>query len=171
MSLISRLSARLQNHPKRIVFPEGADPRVIQAARQFATKKLGVPILIGDRQRIKVNAARLNIRLDDIRIIEPERSDELKGYIEKLESIQRYGNTNLQGDPRELVLNPNYFACLMVATSAADALISGATTHAASGLRTILQTLPRQPGVETVSSMQILESEEAKFGCDGVLFL
>ncbi len=171
MSLISRLSARLQNHPKRIVFPEGADPRVIQAARQFATKKLGVPILIGDRQRIKVNAARLNIRLDDIRIIEPERSDELKGYIEKLESIQRYGNTNLQGDPRELVLNPNYFACLMVATSGADALISGATTHAASGLRTILQTLPRQPGVETVSSMQILESEEAKFGCDGVLFL
>ncbi|MEY3853160.1 MAG: hypothetical protein RI910_2140, partial [Verrucomicrobiota bacterium] len=55
MSLISRLSARLQNHPKRIVFPEGADARVIQAARQFVVKKLGVPILVGDRQRIKVN--------------------------------------------------------------------------------------------------------------------
>ncbi|GBL44004.1 hypothetical protein EMGBD4_15030 [Verrucomicrobiota bacterium] len=38
MSLISRLSGRLQNHPKRIVFPEGADPRIIQAARQFANK-------------------------------------------------------------------------------------------------------------------------------------
>ena len=52
MSLISRLSARLQNHPKRVVFPEGADPRIIQAARQFANKKLGIPILVGDRQRI-----------------------------------------------------------------------------------------------------------------------
>ena len=59
----------------------------------------------------------------------------------------------------------------MVATAGADALISGATTHAASGLRAILQTMPRQAGVETVSSMLILESEEARFGCDGVLFL
>lgn len=171
MSLISRLCARLQNHPKRIVFPEGADPRIIQAARQFVTKKLGVPILIGDRQRIKITAAQLNISLEGIRIIEPERSDELKNYAEKLESIQRYGNTNLQGDPAELAKNPNYFACIMVATAGADALISGATTHAASGLRTILQTMPRQKGVETVSSMQILESEEARFGCEGVLFL
>jgi phosphate acetyltransferase len=171
MSLISRLSARLQNHPKRVVFPEGADPRIIQAARQFVTKKLGVPILIGDRQRIKITAARLNISLEGIRVIEPERSDELAGFAEKLESIQRYGNTNLQGDPRELVKNPSYFACLMVATAGADALISGATTHAASGLRAILQTMPRQAGVETVSSMQILESEEARFGCEGVLFL
>jgi phosphotransacetylase len=171
MSLISRLSGRLQNHPKRIVFPEGADPRIIQAARQFANKKLGIPILVGDRQRIKLTAARLNVKLDDIRIIEPERSDELKSFAEKLESIQRYGTTNLQGDPRELALNPNYFACMMVATGGADALISGATTHAASGLRTILQTMPRQAGVETVSSMQILESEEARFGIEGVLFL
>jgi len=171
MSLISRLSGRLQNHPKRIVFPEGADPRIIQAARQFANKKLGIPILVGDRQRIKLTAARLNVKLDDIRIIEPERSDELKSFAEKLESIQRYGTTNLQGDPRELALNPNYFACMMVATAGADALISGATTHAASGLRTILQTIPRQAGVETVSSMQILESEEARFGIEGVLFL
>ncbi|GDY18341.1 phosphotransacetylase [Verrucomicrobiota bacterium] len=171
MSLISRLSGRLQNHPKRIVFPEGADPRIIQAARQFANKKLGIPILVGDRQRIKLTAARLNVKLDDIRIIEPDRSDELKSFAEKLDSIQRYGTTNLQGDPRELALNPNYFACMMVATAGADALISGATTHAASGLRTILQTMPRQAGVETVSSMQILESEEARFGIEGVLFL
>jgi phosphate acetyltransferase len=169
--LSSRLSGRRQNHPKRIVFPEGADPRIIQAARQFANKKLGIPILVGDRQRIKLTAARLNVKLDDIRIIEPERSDELKSFAEKLESIQRYGTTNLQGDPRELALNPNYFACMMVATAGADALISGATTHAASGLRTILQTIPRQAGVETVSSMQILESEEARFGIEGVLFL
>jgi phosphate acetyltransferase len=171
MSLISRLSARLQNHPKRVVFAEGHDPRIIQAARQFVTKKLGVPILVGDRQRIKISAARLNISLEGIRVVEPERSDELKSFADKIASIQRYGNTNLQGDPAELAKLNNYFACIMVATGGADALISGATTHAASGLRTILQIMPRQPGVETVSSMLILESEESKFGCDGVLFL
>jgi phosphate acetyltransferase len=45
MSLISKLSARLQNHPKRVVFAEGEDLRIIQAARQFASQKLGAPIL------------------------------------------------------------------------------------------------------------------------------
>lgn len=171
MSLISRLSARLQNHPKRVVFPEGADARIIQAARQFVSKKLGVPILVGDRQRIKINAAKLSVSLEGIRIVDPKRSDELQEFTDKLSSIQRYGNTNLQGDPAELALNPHYFACLMVATGGADALVSGATTHAASGLRAILQVMPRQAGVNTVSSMQILESEEGKFGCEGVLFL
>lgn len=172
MSLISRLSARLQNHPKRVVFTEGADPRIIQAARQFATKRLGVPILLGDRQRIKINAARLNISLEGIRLLEPERADEAKAYAEKLASIQRYGQNNLSGDPAELAANPNYFGCMMVASAAADAIVTGATSSAASGLRAILQTLPRQEGVRTVSSMLILESEEnAKLGVQGVLFL
>ncbi|MGA2053439.1 MAG: phosphate acyltransferase, partial [Opitutales bacterium] len=61
MSLIETLSARLVRHPKRVVFPEGADPRILQAARQFATRRLGVPILLGDRTRIKENAARLDL--------------------------------------------------------------------------------------------------------------
>ena len=172
MSLISRLSARLQNHPKRVVFTEGADPRIIQAARQFATKRLGVPILLGDRQRIKINAARLNIPLEGIRLLEPERADEAKAYADKLASIQRYGQTNLAGDPAELAANPNYFGCMMVASAAADAIVTGATGSAASGIRAMLQTLPRQEGVRTVSSMLILESEEnAKLGTQGVLFL
>ncbi|MFR6033459.1 MAG: phosphate acyltransferase [Bacilli bacterium] len=53
MALVQRLSARLQNHPKRIVFPEGFDQRILQAARQFATRKLGVPILLGDKAHIE----------------------------------------------------------------------------------------------------------------------
>lgn len=172
MSLISRLSARLQNHPKRVVFTEGADPRILQAARQFATRKLGVPILLGDRQRIKINAARLNISLEGIRVLEPERADELAAYTEKLASVQRYGNSNLAGDPADLARNPNYFGCMMLACASADALITGATASPASGLRAMLQTLPRQAGVKTVSSMLIMESEEnPKLGSQGALFL
>jgi phosphate acetyltransferase len=65
----------------------------------------------------------------------------------------------------------NYFSCLLVATGGADALISGATMHASSGLRAILQIIPRQAGVDTVSSMLILESSNQNLGQDGVLFL
>ena len=170
MSLINRLSVRLQNHPKRVVYPEGSDPRIIQAARQFATRRLGVPILLGDRTRIKINAARLNIKLDGIRIVEPARSDEMPEYIIKFRGHQRFSGLN-EHQAAEYLANPNYFAVMMIATGGADAMVSGATVGPASGLRPILQILPRQHGIETVSSMQILEMEESKFGIEGALFL
>lgn len=170
MSLINRLSVRLQNHPKRVVYPEGSDPRIIQAARQFATRRLGVPILLGDRTRIKINAARLNIKLDGIRIVEPARSEELPGYITKFRGHQRFSGLN-DHEAAEYLASPSYFAAMMVATGGADAIVSGATVGPASGLRSILQILPRQHDVETVSSMQILEMEDSKLGIDGALFL
>jgi len=67
MSLVKRLSARLQNHPKRIVYPEGSDSRIIQAARQFSTRKLGVPILLGDKENIERVANDVGVTLDGIR--------------------------------------------------------------------------------------------------------
>ena len=170
MSLINRLSIRLQNHPKRIVFPEGADPRIIQAARQFATRRLGIPILLGDRTQIKENAALLNIDLDKIRIIEPSRSDELEEYARQFTGFTRF--KKLDSDSAiDYVANNNYYATMMLATHAADAVISGATSSASSALRPLFQIIPLQENVETASSMQIIETGNTKIGIDGLLFL
>ena len=171
MSLISRLSVRLPEPPETRRLPGRRRPRpIIQAARQFATRKLGAPILVGDRTRIKINAARLNIKLDGIRIIEPTRTEEFPEYVRKFRSLQRFqGLSDLEAE--DLVAQPNYYATLMVAMHAADAIVSGATGGPASGLRPILQILPRQEGIDTVSSMQILEMEDGKFGIEGALFL
>ncbi|MEM8550288.1 MAG: phosphate acyltransferase [Verrucomicrobiota bacterium] len=170
MSLINRLSVRLQNHPKRVVFPEGSDPRIIQAARQFATRGLGVPILLGDRTRIKVNAVRLDIKLDGIRVIEPARSDELDDFVQKFQGLRRFRNLD-EHEARDYVTNNNYFATLMLATSRADAIVSGATLSASSALRPLFQIIPTQDGVDTASSMLILEQEESRLGVDGALFM
>ena len=78
MSLLPKLVERLQRHPKRIVFPEGADPRVLQAARQWVTRRMGAPILLGDRARIKEAAARLDVNLAGMRLIEPTRSEDFE---------------------------------------------------------------------------------------------
>ena len=170
MSLISKLSVRLQNHPKRVVFPEGADPRIIQAARQFATRRLGAPILIGDRTRIKINAARLNIKLDGIRVIEPARSAELPEFVKIFKGMQRFNNLN-EAEATDYVLSPNYFASMMVLTGGADAMVCGATAVPTNALRAVFQMFPRQPGVETISSMQIMEMEGSKFGVEGTIFM
>jgi len=170
MSLIHSLSIRLQNHPKRLVFAEGADPRIIQAARQYATRRLGAPILLGDRSKIKQNAELLNISLDGIRVLEPARSDEFESFCSRFQGLRRFKGLD-KHEVREYVADNNYFATLMLATGSADALVSGATSSASSALRPLFRIIPLQDAVQTASSMLILEMEEARIGIDGALFL
>lgn len=170
MPLISKLAERLKRHPKRVVFPEGADPRILQAARKFATRGLGVPILLGDRAKIKLNAERLNISLERIRIIEPTRSDEWEGFIQKFQGLRRFKNLN-EKQAAEYLENTNYFATMMLATSQVDALVSGATSAASSALRPLLQIIPMREHAVSVSSLNIFDLEDPETGKDRELFL
>src|SRR5438876_11840889 len=90
MRFIGSIIEKLQRHPKRIVFPEGAEPRVLQAARQFYCLRLGVPILLGDRTRIKHAAAQLNVSLEGVRIIDPGQSEDLDNFARRYESLRHY---------------------------------------------------------------------------------
>ena len=170
MSAISKLSARLQNHPKRVVLPEGEDPRILQAARQFATRKLGVPILLGDRSKIEEAAKTCDVRLDGIRIMDPSFSDDAPELFRILKSLPKFKNLdeeNLEG----FLKNPNYFATLMLVTGRADALVAGASTVSTGALRPIFQIIPLQKTFKTASSMSILECSNEALGVKGSLFL
>lgn len=171
MRFINKLTQQLQRHPKRIVFPDGMDHRVLQAARQFATRRLGAPILIGERQKIKETAYRLDISLEGIRLINPLRSEELDGFAD-----QYYTKRKDKGVTEEMALRtvrkPNYFASLMLANSQADGLVFGAGTPASVALPSLFRTIPMRENVKTASSVLILDLEEKQeFGIDGGLFL
>ncbi|MFW6353406.1 MAG: phosphate acyltransferase [Verrucomicrobiota bacterium] len=170
MSLIDRLQAKLQRHPKRIVFPEGTDPRIMQAARQFATRRLGAPILLGDRAEIKQRAARLDIRLDGIRILEPERSDDFELFLPMVDAHPKLAGLS-PDEKTDVLLDRHNFAALMLHSRRADALVAGATMTASSGLRSLFRMLPMREGVKSASSMLILDQENPNFGMDGLLFL
>ncbi|HKJ90821.1 MAG TPA: phosphate acyltransferase [Oceanipulchritudo sp.] len=170
MSLLESLQGKLQRHPKRIVFPEGADPRIIQTARQFATRRCGVPVLLGDRAEIKERASRLDIRLDGIRIMEPSRSDDMDLFLPMLESLPAYAKLPLS-EKKEILLNRHNFAALMLTTGRVDALLGGATVTTSSGLRSLFRIVPTQPTVKTASSMLVLDQENTAFGSNGLVFL
>lgn len=170
MALTDHLSERLRRHPKRVVFAEGTDPRIIQAARQFATRQLGVPILLGDRLTIKDHATRLSLRLNGIRIIDPAQSEELERFTRQLAELwPEHGLT--QEQLREKVAHPAWFGALMLRRAQVDALVTGAAASDTNALEPLLRIIPRQEGAETVSSMLILDMDYPKLGNDGVLFL
>ena len=170
MPLIPKLVAKLQRHPKRVVFPEGADPRILQAARQWVTRRMGVPILLGDRGEIKRTAARLDLNLTGMRLIDPARGDDREAFATRLVELRAAKGLTLDA-ARELVTDHGYFATLMLATGQADALVGGATQSASSVLRPLFQIIPRLDQVENASSLMILDFDEKPVGSDGSLFL
>ncbi len=170
MSLIDNLVGKLQRHPKRFVFAEGADPRILQAARQVVTRRMGVPILLGERGAIKSLARRLDISLDGMRMIEPERSEEFETLAAAYAGIRRAKGATLE-DARTALHGNSTFATMMLATGQVDALISGATVSASSALRPLFQIIPKLEGVKTASSLLIVDMEARDVGISGVLFM
>ena len=170
MKFIDRLSRHLKRHPKRIVFPEGDDPRILRAAHTFARLKLGIPILIGNREQIENEAAISDITLSGIRLLQPDRSDEIENFTQKLRTAPPYQKLT-NDEARRYILDPHYFATLLLASSGADALVTGSCAPPSTTLRPIRDLIPLQSEVKTLSSMLVLDTPNHHIGNKGVLFL
>src|SRR5258705_7839064 len=170
MRFIGSVIDRLQRHPKRVVFPEGPEPRVLQAARQFYSLRLGAPILVGDRPRVKPAAAELNVSLEGVRIINPAEGEDLDSFARRFEMLRRFKGIK-EREAREAMLNPNYYGAMMVAMHQADGFISGASEVTGSTLRPLFQIIKVAPQATTASSCMIMEVEDTRFGEGGVMFL
>jgi phosphate acetyltransferase len=170
MRFIGSVIEKLQRHPKRIVFPEGAEPRVLQAARQFHALRLGAPILLGDRTKVKETAAALNISLEGIRVINPGESEEVENFTRRFLSLRREKGIKAE-EAREAIMQPNYFGAMMVAMHQADGLVAGVSHITGSVLRPLFQIIKVAPKASVASSCMVMEVEDTRFGENGVLFM
>ena len=86
----------------------------------------GVPILLGDRARIKEAAAALNISLEGIRLINPAESEDLDNFARRFKLLRHYTGKRMKGlEAREAMLQPNYFGAMMLAMHQADGFVAG----------------------------------------------
>ncbi len=170
MRFIGSIIENLQRHPKRVVFPEGTEPRVLQAARQFHSLRLGVPILLGDRSLVKAAAERLNVSLEGVRVINPAESEELGNFAQRFAHLRRLKGIN-EKEAREILTKPNYFGAMMVALHQADGLVSGTNETTGSVLRPLFQIIKVAPQATTASSCMVMEVEDTRFGHDGVMLM
>jgi phosphate acetyltransferase len=169
MSFLESVYTKLRRHPKRIIFPDGEDPRVIRAARIFNDRGLGVAILVGRRAEIVQIAAANNISLEMVGIVDPETSSEMPRFLELAAKLERYRGMK-EGDLRNLLVTPNYFACMMLQLAMADGLVGGVGAYASALFRPLLQLIKPLPHAPVVSSAMIVEVPRHEFGDDGVLF-
>lgn len=170
MSFLDSIFAKLKRHPKRIVFPDGEDPRVIRACHDFYSRDAGVPVLIGKRDTIERVALTEKVDLDHVAIINPETSSDLPLFCERVEKLGRYKKLKVL-DARTLMTNPNYFAAMMLQNGQVDALVGGAGSYSGSLLRPLIQLVKPLPHASLVSGCVIAEMPDKTVGDDGVLFL
>lgn len=170
MRFIGSVIERLQRSPKRLVLPEGAEPRVIQAARQYASLRLGEPTLLGDRARVKAAADRINVSLEGIRVSNPVDQPEVEEYARLFYEMRKSKGVTPES-ARKTLEQPHYFGAMMVARNAADSFVAGASDYAESVLRPLFQVFNVLPYRKAASSCMILELEDVDFGASGVLFM
>ena len=170
MRFIGNVIEKLQRHPKRVVFPEGTEPRILQAARQFYALRLGAPIVLGEPAQVAEAAAALKIPLEGIRIINPATSEDLENFATRLYKLRREKGLR-QTEAREAMVQPNFYGAMMLAMHQADGLVSGASHITGSVLRPLFQIIKAAPEITTVSSCMVMEVEDTRIGENGVLFM
>jgi malate dehydrogenase (oxaloacetate-decarboxylating)(NADP+) len=147
--------------PKRIVFTEGEEGKILRACQILTDEKIATPILLGDEEKIRAKAADLRLHLNGIQVVDPARFPRLAEYVEEFYSIrQRKGVTRHEAE--QLVLNPVTFASLMVRLGDADALIGGLTTHYPDTIRPALQVIDVRPELRKVAGVYMLITPKGK---------
>lgn len=170
-TLTARLYKTLKRHPKRIVFTEGEDIRVLRVAARMVELEIGVPILLGDRARIHKLAGDNGLPMAFVNVVDPAASSDLDLFCGRLEKMARYRGKNI-ADPRELVARPHNFAAMMVQYGHADGMVSGNQSTPATVLRAAIAMIKPLPDTPQVFGAVIMVAPHLKnFGRDGTLFM
>ena len=165
------LLEQLRRHPKRVVFTEGEDIRVIRAAARLVAEEVVAPILLGNKERIRALAAANSVSLKFIHIIDPPLATDFRLFCQRVENMARY-RAMQTGDPAELVARPHYFGALMVQYGQADAIVGGNQALPAAYFRALLHTIKPLPEVPRIFGVTILTGSHLKhMGGSGILFL
>ncbi|MBZ5610050.1 MAG: NADP-dependent malic enzyme [Acidobacteriia bacterium] len=150
---------KAQQQPKRVVFPEGEENKILRAAQILIDEQVALPILLGRETIIRERMANLRITLDSAVIVDPARSPRLGQYAEELYRLrQRKGITRSEAD--ELILSRNYFGSIMVSMGDADALVGGISMHYPETIRPGLEVIPLRAGLRRVSGLYLMITQQ-----------
>jgi malate dehydrogenase (oxaloacetate-decarboxylating)(NADP+) len=156
--LLRILGNKAKRDPKRLVFAEADNQKILKAASIIYDEGLAYPILLGEESKIKKIAAENNIDISELPIINPhldEYEDKRQEYGELFFKKRQRKGFN-QYESFKAMKERNHFGCMMVETGDADAMISGLTRNYADAIRPALQIIGTEEGVKKIAGMYLL---------------
>lgn len=155
--IIEQLKEKIKGQNIRIVFTEGWDPRVQEAAAQLNAEKIIKPILLGEPEEIEATAKEHNFDLTGIETMNPATFKDMDKMVMKMVELRR-GKLDAERC-RKALQSTNYFGTMLVQMGYADGLLGGATYSTADTVRPALQLVKAAPGNALVSSVFLLLKE------------
>mgnify|MGYP005836470777 CR=1 FL=1 len=160
--IVRVLVHKAQRSPKRIVFPEGEEPKVLRAAQVILEEGVARPVLVGEEAAIRERAANLGLDLEGAEIVEPGRWPKLSFYVAQLHALRRRkGLTAAQA--ARAAREPQVFGMLMVRLGDADGLVSGVAHPFPEVLRSALEIVRPRRGASTVAGVCHLAFETGSY--------
>lgn len=153
MNVMQELQAKAQSSPKRVIFPEGAEERIIRAAVLVAKEEIAFPILLGNGNEIAAVANQAGLNMAGIAIIEPIFSPTLESYAAEYSKIRDFP----QEAAIEILSGPLFFGAMMVRIGDADAMVGGAVYSSEDVVMASELIIGMQEGVSTPSSFFLME--------------
>jgi malate dehydrogenase (oxaloacetate-decarboxylating)(NADP+) len=158
--LLRNLTNKAKQSPKRVVFAEADNYKILRSAQIVKEEGIATPILLGNVERIKRIMSENELDLGDVQIIDPrEGCENMEEYAEFLyKKRQRRGITLFEA--RKLLIDRNYYGACMVQFGRADALISGLTKNYVTTIKPALQIIGTEMGVNRVAGMYMMITEK-----------
>ena len=160
--LVRTITAKAQNNPKRVVFAEADNIKILKAAQTAFEEGVATPILLGKAKKIEALIHEYSIEIPDVQIIDPKSEEEEERRIAygKLffEKRKRKGFTEFESI--QIMRERNHFGAMMVDVGDADAMISGVTRNYRSVVRPAIETIGLQKDVSVVAGMYILVTKK-----------
>ncbi|OQP66719.1 NADP-dependent malic enzyme [Niastella populi] len=156
--LMRVLGAKARRNPKRLIFAEADNVKILKAAQIAVEERICQPILLGDEKKIRQLALENSVDLDEMAIIDPrndEYEEKRKQYGELFFKKRQRKGVNLY-ESCKMMKDRTYFGCMMVETGDADAVISGLTRNYAEAIRPALQVIGMEEGVKKIAGMYML---------------
>jgi malate dehydrogenase (oxaloacetate-decarboxylating)(NADP+) len=146
---------KAQHAPRRIVFPEGSEDKILRAAQILLEDRIAQPILLGDEQIIRERVAELGLDLQGVEIADPASHPRFREYVDVYYAMRQRKGVTHQDAERQMKTH-NVFGMMMVRRGDADGLISGLTQHYPDTVRPALQIIGTRPGVQRIAGLYMM---------------
>ncbi len=154
-AFLEQLVEQAQSLQKRILFPEGEEPRTVQAVAKMVEARICQPILVGDPERIRAQAAKVGVSLEEAVLVDPKAVSRMDAYIDRVVEIRKSKAGGMTPDVARAWLDqsPIHLGTVMVEAGDADGLVSGAIHSTGDTIRPALQIIRTRPDVGLASSV------------------
>ncbi|HNX27790.1 MAG TPA: phosphate acetyltransferase [Syntrophomonadaceae bacterium] len=166
MTLLAEIREKASTRGKTIVLPEGTEERTLLAIKDIVAKKIANPILLGNESAVKAAAAKFGADISGAQIVDPVKAAYFDDYVQAFYEMRKSKGVDLD-KAKASMLDPLFFASMMVKMGNADGEVAGAENTTGNVLRPALQIIKTAPGISAVSGSFIVIVPDCEFGDKG----